>query len=38
MFMDTLLSNFGWKFSVQIGVMYLCVKGLLNAVRCLPSS
>ncbi|EKX41851.1 hypothetical protein GUITHDRAFT_88253 [Guillardia theta CCMP2712] len=31
-FKDTLLHNFGWKFTTQIGVMYLFVKGLLNSI------
>mmetsp|Transcript_12405 Transcript_12405/g.19551 ORF Transcript_12405/g.19551 Transcript_12405/m.19551 type:complete len:548 (+) Transcript_12405:195-1838(+) len=31
-FMATLVHNFGMKFAIQIGVMYLCVKGSLNSV------
>jgi folate/biopterin transporter len=30
-FSTRLQHNFGWRFAVQIGIMYVCVKGLLNS-------
>ena len=28
-FTERLQHNFGWRFAIQIGIMYVCVKGLL---------
>lgn len=30
-FTDRFLRNFGWKFAVQLGIMYVVVKGILNS-------
>eukprot|EP00283_Hemiselmis_rufescens_P025926 CAMPEP_0173441318 /NCGR_PEP_ID=MMETSP1357-20121228/23893_1 /TAXON_ID=77926 /ORGANISM="Hemiselmis rufescens, Strain PCC563" /LENGTH=550 /DNA_ID=CAMNT_0014406887 /DNA_START=22 /DNA_END=1670 /DNA_ORIENTATION=+ len=31
-YMDRFLSNFGWRFAIQMGVMYTIVKGILSSV------
>ena len=31
-FADRFLANFGWRFAIQLSVMYMIVKGILNSV------
>jgi hypothetical protein len=31
-FADRFLANFGWRFAIQLSIMYMVVKGILNSV------